>query len=334
MSDCKIVEKPRMIYRMMKQLSGILIGIVITLAVIWFVPVANAFPASAFLAAPSVAPILETVATTPALHYQGRLLDPVNGQPKADGAYTFTFRIYNTATGGAPLWTETKSVSVNKGLFSTLLGDTTPLDATIFTGQDLYLGVTIGTDPEAAPRQRLAHVAYALYAEKAGNANLLNGQGAAAFAPATHAHSGEQINAGTVADARIDSAITRDSEVMPLVLARDGAGSTLDADTLDGLNAGAFAGAGHNHDGRYYIRQFDTQFTRTLAPGQSETIYTHSWPEAWYVQWSLRPNTIGGKIQWNGWIERGANGLFSYWFQVTNNGTITTDYAASYAVLQ
>ena len=57
-------------------------------------------------------------------------------------------------------------------------------------------------------------------------------------------------------------------------------------------------------------------------------------PEAWYVQWSLRPTTISGKIQWNGWIERGSNGLLTYWFQVTNNGTITTEYAAQYAVLQ
>lgn len=264
-----------MIYGMMKQSSGIFIGVLITLAVIWFVPAANAFPAAAPPLVPSSGPRLETVAATPALHYQGRLLDPVNGQAKADGAYVFTFRIYNIATGGAPLWTETKSVSVNKGLFSTLLGDTTALDRAIFTGQDRYLGVTIGTDPEAAPRQRLAHVAYAMYAEEAGNASSLNGQSATAFAT-----------------------------------------------------------AGHTHDERYYIRQFDTQFVRTLGAGQSETIFTHSWPEAWYVQWSLRPTTIGGKIQWNGWIERGANGLLTYWFQVTNNGTITTEYAASYAVLQ
>lgn len=323
-----------MIYGMMKRITGILIGVLITLAVIWFVPEANAFPAFAPPAAPPVAPILDTMATTPALNYQGRLLDPVNGQAKADGAYTFTFRIYNTATGGAPLWTETKSVSVNKGLFSTLLGDTTPLDSAIFTGQDLYLGVTIGTDPEAAPRQRLAHVAYAMYAERAGNATSLNGQSATAFAPATHSHSGDQINAGTVAEARIDNALARDNEVMPLVLARDGAGSALDADTLDGFDAGAFAAAEHTHDGRYYIRQFGTQFSRSLGAGQSETVFTHSWPEVWYVQWSLRPTTVGGKIQWTGWIERGANGLFTYWFQVTNNGTITTGYDASYAVLQ
>lgn len=306
-----------MIYRMMKQLSGILIGMVITLAVIWFVPVANAFPASAFLAAPSVAPILETVATTPALNYQGRLLDPVNGQPKADGAYTFTFRIYNTATGGAPLWTETKSVSVNKGLFSTLLGDTTPLDATIFTGQDLYLGVTIGTDPEAAPRQRLAHVAYALYAEKAGNANLLNGQGATAFAPATHNHSGEQINAGTVADARIDSTITRDNEVMTIVRANSGSGSGLDADTLDGYDQSSF-----------YKSATGTQVNQTtaLAAGGQEYWFTFGYSADQLVVWRVKPTVVGAKMRLEVETEMSTNNTVTYWLRVYNTGTVASGY--------
>lgn len=323
-----------MIVRVAKQISSLLVGALITVAVIWAVPSANAFPSSVLPAAAPAIVLPESVATTPVIHYQGRLLDAVSGQAKPDGAYTFAFRLYTTSTGGAPLWTETKSVTVNKGLFSTLLGDTVLLDMAPFTGQELYLGITVGSDPEAAPRQRLAHVAYALYAEKAGNANQLGGQSVTAFASASHMHSGEQINAGTVAEARIDATIARDNEVLPLVLARDGAGSTLDADTLDGFDAGAFAPAGHTHDDRYYIRQFGTQFVRTLAPGQSESVFTHSWPEAWYVQWSLRPTTIGGKIQWSSWIERGTNGLPTYWFQVTNNGTITTDYAANYAVLQ
>ena len=69
-----------------------------------------------------------------------------------------------------PLWTETKSVAVSRGNFNTLLGDTTALTLGIFSGQDLYLGVTIGGDPEATPRQRLAHVAYAIHAENAATA--------------------------------------------------------------------------------------------------------------------------------------------------------------------
>jgi len=133
-------------------------------------------------------------ASSQVLNYQGRLLDPTTGQPKADGAYQMSFSIYNSNSGGAALWTEAKSITVNKGLFSTLLGDSTPLDLTLFSGQELWLGVTVGTDPEMTPRQRLAHAPYAIYAENsnyAENANLLGGQPIYAFAAAGHNHLGE-----------------------------------------------------------------------------------------------------------------------------------------------
>ncbi|MFZ4662757.1 MAG: hypothetical protein ACOYNY_37475 [Caldilineaceae bacterium] len=139
----------------------------------------------------------ETFVGTPVIAYQGRLLDPVTGQPKVDGAYVMAFNLYTVATGGAPVWTESKSIQVNKGLFSTLLGDVAPLTLSIFNGQDLYLGVTVGSDPEAAPRQRIGHAAYAIYAQSAAtsanatsaaNADLLDGQDATAFATALHQH--------------------------------------------------------------------------------------------------------------------------------------------------
>jgi hypothetical protein len=66
------------------------------------------------------------------------------------------------------------------------------------------------------------------------NAATLQGKTASEFAPAAHTHSGADITSGTVAEARIDNALARDNEVMPKVLASDGAGSGLDADKLDG----------------------------------------------------------------------------------------------------
>ena len=60
----------------------------------------------------------------------------------------------------------------------------------------------------------------------------------------THTHDGSEVTTGIVADARIAASIARDAEIVPNVLANDGAGSTLDADLLDGLNSGAFALAG------------------------------------------------------------------------------------------
>jgi hypothetical protein len=188
----------------------------------------------------------------PVLHYQGRLLDPATGNPKPNGAYQMIFGIYNMKTGGGPLWLETKSVAVTNGLFSVLLGDTVALDPGIFNGQALWLGVTVGADPEAVPRQRIAHSPYALHSQHANQANELGGFPPGAFARAVHEHNGAEITSGTVAAPRIDPAIARDDEVMPIVISDDGPGSGLDADLLDGQDGSAFALTSHLHDDRYY----------------------------------------------------------------------------------
>lgn len=130
-----------------------------------------------------------SLATTYLLNYQGRLLAPDTGLPKADGSYTMTFRLYTAATGGTALWTETKDVVVTKGLFVTLLGDVTPLNLTAFNGQDLWLGVKVGSDDEAAPRQRVSFVAYALYAQNAATAAT-----AATAANATNANNANSLD--------------------------------------------------------------------------------------------------------------------------------------------
>lgn len=48
------------------------------------------------------------------------------------------------------------------------------------------------------------------------------------------------LASGTVAEARIDALLARDSEILPAVLASDGTGSGLNADLFDGLNSSAF----------------------------------------------------------------------------------------------
>lgn len=60
------------------------------------------------------------------------------------------------------------------------------------------------------------------------------------------------LTSGTVAEARIDALLARDSEILPTILASDGVGSTLDADLLDGFDSSAFASASHDHDSTYW----------------------------------------------------------------------------------
>ena len=85
-----------------------------------------------------------------------------------------------------------------------------------------------------------SHADAADTAANAQNAAALEGKTASQFANATHPHSGADITSGTVAEARVDGTVTRDGEVMSIAKASDGAGSGLDADTVDGLESSAF----------------------------------------------------------------------------------------------
>ena len=60
------------------------------------------------------------------------------------------------------------------------------------------------------------------------------------FAPALHQHDGADITSGTVGASFIDASVARDAEILPNVLAGDGAGSGLDADLLDGIQSISF----------------------------------------------------------------------------------------------
>src|SRR5580704_17741129 len=84
---------------------------------------------------------------------QGRLLDS-SGNPVV-GSIPTTFALYATPAGGTPtsgaLWSEAQTVTLDEGFFSAMLGETTPIPPSAFSGAQLYLGVTVGTDPEMTP---------------------------------------------------------------------------------------------------------------------------------------------------------------------------------------
>jgi len=168
-------------------------------------PLAGANPPAA---KPAQQGVHVAASVAPLLQYQGRLLDAPTGDPVADGDHTMVFRIYNVETEGTALWTETKDVPVANGLFSTVLGDTTALDQALFNGQALWLGIKVGADSEAAPRQPLLPVAYALglvpgavidINDGAGSgldADLLDGQDSGDFAGASHEHDARYYTEG------------------------------------------------------------------------------------------------------------------------------------------
>jgi len=120
----------------------------------------GALPLGRPLAAPSAT-------STGTIAYQGRLADSA-GAPLT-GTYNMIFRLYNAGIGGAPLWTEqwtgTNGVKVRDGLFNVMLGSLTAIPQAVITGHDqLFLGITVGTDDEMAPRVQLGSVPFAVQA--------------------------------------------------------------------------------------------------------------------------------------------------------------------------
>jgi len=120
------------------------------------------------------------------INYQGVLIDPSTGQPVDDDTYEMVFSIYDVATGGSAIWTEIQSVTTKDGLYSVLLGSTTPLSPTILTGPEKYLGIKVGSDPEMAPRKRIVSVAYSILSE---DAHKLEGKEASDFVQTGQANS-------------------------------------------------------------------------------------------------------------------------------------------------
>ncbi len=93
------------------------------------------------------------------INFQGVLKTPAD-TAVSDGSYSVTFTIYDAPSGGNVLWMETQSVNTIDGLFTVLLGSTTPVLDSIFNDSSRYLGITISADPEMTPRQRLSSVGY------------------------------------------------------------------------------------------------------------------------------------------------------------------------------
>jgi hypothetical protein len=90
------------------------------------------------------------------LPIQGRLLSS-SGVP-VNTTVTMTLRLYSAASGGTLYCEDSHPVAVTDGLYTTTMNCLRQ----DFDGKDLYLGVTVGTDPEMTPRQKLLPVPYAV----------------------------------------------------------------------------------------------------------------------------------------------------------------------------
>jgi hypothetical protein len=93
------------------------------------------------------------------LSYQGFLADATDSSA-VTATLEMTFRLFDSETKGAELWSETHpTVAVQGGLFQVLLGSVTPFPAGLFDGSALWLQTEAGAEV-FSPRKPLASVAY------------------------------------------------------------------------------------------------------------------------------------------------------------------------------
>ncbi|MCH7877759.1 MAG: hypothetical protein IH914_00390 [candidate division Zixibacteria bacterium] len=148
----------------------------------------------------------------PLINYQGELTDNT-GNP-LNGSFDFTFRLYNQPTGGAPFWTEIHPAHVvTNGAVNVILGTLTLFSTATPTSNDIWLGITVGTDPELSPRTRWVSVPFAFEADRADTAQYAHQAGTAKLAS-------KSIRADTaghafgIADNTVDSSKIIDNSVI------------------------------------------------------------------------------------------------------------------------
>lgn len=162
-----------------------------------------------------------------------------------DGPYDLTFRLYDAAEGGAALWTEAHAdVVMTEGQFSVLLGSLTSL-ADENWSQPRWLSIQVDTDAEFSPRQQITSVPLAVRAKTAEQLSQ-------AITPSLIAPqgAGSGLDADTVDGKHASDLTARANHTgtqAPSTISPQGSGSGLNSDTLDGQDASAFAVSNHKH---------------------------------------------------------------------------------------
>ncbi|MCK4597432.1 hypothetical protein KAU04_05305, partial [bacterium] len=103
------------------------------------------------------------------LNYQGYLADAVDSSA-VTSTLEMTFRLFDSQTKGAELWSETHpAVEVSNGLFHVLLGSVTSFPGDMFDGTTLWLQTEVGAEL-LTPRKPLVSVAYSQRTQEADHA--------------------------------------------------------------------------------------------------------------------------------------------------------------------
>src|ERR1043165_1179364 len=100
------------------------------------------------------------------INYQGELRT-ASGSLVVNGTYLLTFSIYDSPTGGQQLYSEAFSTTITDGIVNAVMGLSTAMPQSLTFDKPCYLGISINSGAELAPRTELSAVPYALRSEVA-----------------------------------------------------------------------------------------------------------------------------------------------------------------------
>jgi hypothetical protein len=102
------------------------------------------------------------------INYQGSITGPSG---PVTGNHDLTFRIYGDSLLIVSWWTEVhEDVPIDYGLFNVILGRYNDIPDSLLDNEELWIGITVDSDPEIAPRMRMTSVPWALRATVADTA--------------------------------------------------------------------------------------------------------------------------------------------------------------------
>ncbi len=187
---------------------------------------------------------LVAMAASNTVTYQGVLKQPTN-IPVANGVYAMDFTIWDAATAGNQLWSESHpAVAVTEGAFAVPLGATSALGTMFADHNALWLQIAVDTGSGLEvfdPRVPFTGVGYTRMAEHAVNADT-----ATEALHATNVDTAPTAGHATNADSAPTAGHATNANSATSATNATNAGN---ADTLDGLHAAAFAPVSHNHAG-------------------------------------------------------------------------------------
>ena len=279
-----------------------------------------------------LAPSASAAQTIPyKMNFQGRLTD-TTGQPVANGSYNMKFRIFDASSGGSEQWSETREttnrITVTNGLFSTQLGDVTPLPVGIFTTQNLYFEIELPTPATATcstascasftegamtPRSKLGSSPYAF------NADTIDGIDGASLA--------QQGAANTFTAANIFNntvTIGSSNSTTKFVVQDNGATALLTADTSNTVVKVGTTAAGTLASVR--LLSTNAEFTGTVRVGTSTNGIDMSGANGLVLSGTARPTrTVTLVPEYPGAVLTPDGS--------SNTGTMTSDFCSHSALL-